>query len=459
MALGGGIAAAALASSPIEAAATACLSPNPALEEGPFFVDEKLLRSDIRSGQPGTPLTLTINIQNQKSGVCAPLAGAYVDIWEANWDGKYSDKESEGTAGQNYLRGYQISDDNGQVTFTSLYPGWYAGRAVHIHLRVRTYSGSTVLDSFETQTFFDDSVTDTVFADAPYNTRGSRDTLNANDRVYASSTSSSLNVWSLKKTSAGYEGTLNLGVSLKTPPVAGPVITDDIKNAANGAIGVSPGTWTSIYGIHLAASTRLFSNSDIVNGALPTSLGGVSVKVNGKAAFVFYVSPTQINILSPSDTSLGSVGVTVTNSSGESALLAKLQPALPGLFTLSNYVRAVRPSDSVIVNGTGAPEGEYNSVAAARPGDDIELFGTGFGPVVNQPAAGSIFNGAFETVNKVTVTLDGISVPVLFAGLVGAGLYQINITVPSGLSAGDHVVVASVAGVQSLPTALLKTAS
>jgi uncharacterized protein (TIGR03437 family) len=120
-------------------------------------------------------------------------------------------------------------------------------------------------------------------------------------------------------------------------------------------------------------------------------------------------------------------------------------------------VRAVRPSDSVIVNGTGASEGSYNSVAAASPGDVLELFGTGFGPVANPPVTGSIFTGAFDTVNKVTVTIGGISAPVSYAGLVGAGLYQINVQVPTGLSAGDHVVVATVAGIDSLPSAFLKT--
>jgi uncharacterized protein (TIGR03437 family) len=247
-----------------------------------------------------------------------------------------------------------------------------------------------------------------------------------------------------------------LAVSLKSA-TAPPVITDDIKNAANGAVGVAPSSWISIYGINLAAVTKLMDNSDLVNGALPTMLGDVTVNVNGKAAFVYYVSQTQVNILSPADASLGPVGVTITNSVGSCSLLAKLQPVLPGLFTLSSYVRAVRPLDSVIVNGTGAPEDGYVSVAAARPGDNLELFGTGFGPVENPPATGSIFSGAFQTLNKVTATVGGSPAEVLYAGLVGAGLYQINITVPTGLSAGDHVVVTSVAGSQSLPTAFLKT--
>jgi protocatechuate 3,4-dioxygenase beta subunit len=109
----------------------------PAKTEGPYFVDERLERSDIRAGQAGVPLTLKLIVLDQDGG-CAPVAGAQVDIWHANHSGQYSDEAANGTSGQTYLRGYQITDDQGAVTFTTIYPGWYRGRAVHIHSSSRT---------------------------------------------------------------------------------------------------------------------------------------------------------------------------------------------------------------------------------------------------------------------------------------------------------------------------------
>lgn len=446
------------------AATATCLSPNPALEEGPYFVEEKLFRSDIRPDpvtgaiQPGVLLTLSINIQNQSNSVCAPLTGAYVDVWQANWDGVYSDEAQENTTGVKYLRGYQITDDNGNVQFTTVYPGWYSGRTVHIHVRVRTYSGSTVLGDFETQTFFDDSITNIVHAEAPYNAHGTRDTTNATDRVYNASSSSSLNLWTLTQTSSGYAGTLNLAVSIATPAAATPAITaGGVANAASGAAGVAPNAWISMYGTNLASATHALTSSDIVSDSVPTTLSGVSVQIDGKAAFVDYVSPTQINVLAPDDALSGSVLVTVTNSTGtSSAVTATLQPILPGLFVLSNYVRAVRVADGAIINGTGALESGYTTVAAAQAGDILELYGTGFGPATDAPAIGTVFTGAYQTANTITVKIGNIAADVLWAGLVGPGLYQINVSVPSGLTAGDNAVTAVVDGYSSQSTALLK---
>jgi uncharacterized protein (TIGR03437 family) len=436
------------------ARAAACLAPTSAMEEGPYFIEEKLLRSDVRSDpatgvvQAGVLLTLSITVQNQSGGVCAPLVGAYVDMWQANALGVYSDEAQENTVGVKYLRGYQITDDTGTVNFTTIYPGWYSGRAVHIHLRVRTYNGTTVLSDFETQSFFDDSLTDIVYQQAPYNTRGTRDTLNSTDRVYTGAANAGLNIWTITQTSSGYAATLNLAVSETAPAATLPVIrAGGVSNAASGAAGVAPGAWTSIFGTNLAASTQTLTSAGIVNSLMPTSLGGVSVQIDGDAAFIDYVSPSQINVLSPADKNAGSVEVTVTNSAGTSAAVAAtLQPILPGLFTQSNYVSAVRVSDGALLN----------SSIAAKTGDVIELYGTGFGPTEPSVAAGLVFTGAYPTVNKVTVTIGGISAIVSFAGLVGPGLYQINLSVPAGLTAGDNPVIATVGGYTTQSTALIK---
>jgi uncharacterized protein (TIGR03437 family) len=244
---------------------------------------------------------------------------------------------------------------------------------------------------------------------------------------------------------------------MKTAAAPLPAITSGgIANAASGAAGLAPGTWTSIYGSNLAAAARTMSSSDLVNNVMPTSLGGVSVQIDGKAAYMYYVSPTQINVLSPASSSGGSVSVTVTNAAGTStAAGAAMQPFLPGLFVLSDYVRAVRASDGVVINGTGASESGY-ATAAARPGDILELYGTGFGPTATSVDAGVVFTGAYPTTNAVTVTIGSAPATVGFAGLVGPGLYQINVTVPSGLATGDNKLIATVAGISTQSTALLK---
>jgi protocatechuate 3,4-dioxygenase beta subunit len=137
-------------------------------------------------------LTLTINVQNLNGG-CAPLAGAYADIWHCDAKGIYSDESRYNpgggtgtvtTTGQKFLRGYQITDANGQVVFTTVYPGWYSGRTIHIHMRVRTYSGTTVLSNFVTQIFFDETTNNTVLAQSAYSRTSPRDTTNASDNIY-----------------------------------------------------------------------------------------------------------------------------------------------------------------------------------------------------------------------------------------------------------------------------------
>ena len=142
----------------------------PAMTEGPYFVDEKLNRSDIRSDpsdgsvKDGLPLVITVNVSSISSN-CTPLSGATLDIWHCDAAGVYSDASdrSFNTQGKQFLRGYQTTDANGQVKFTTIYPGWYHGRTVHIHFKIRTTSGH----DFTSQWFFDDGLSDTVFAQAP----------------------------------------------------------------------------------------------------------------------------------------------------------------------------------------------------------------------------------------------------------------------------------------------------
>ena len=461
----------------VEAAeAITCVSTTPTVTEGPYWVDEKLFRADIRTDpatgvtKTGIPLTMVINVQNLSGGACTPLAGAYVDIWHCDAKGIYSDVAQSynpgggtgtvNTNGQKFLRGYQISDENGQVKFTTVYPGWYTGRTIHIHVRVRTYNGSAVLSNFVSQIFFDEAANNTVLSDALYSRTSARDTPKDRDNIYNVTNKDRMMSALTGSNATGYTATITMGASFQVPAAATPsVASGGVASAVSGVAGAAPGAWISIYGSNLAAVTRAVASADLVNGVLPATLGGVSVKVNDKPAFVQFVSPGQINVLTPSDTARGQVTVVVTNASGAAASVATLAAVQPGLSVLSGYVRAVR-SDGKLINGTGTAEAGFPVQAAAGPGDVISLYGSGFGATSSNLADGTVFSGAsYPTTSPVTVTIGGVSANVLFAGLVGPGLYQINVTVPTALSDGDHAVVATVAGAASQANARLKVAA
>jgi protocatechuate 3,4-dioxygenase beta subunit len=161
----------------------------PEQTEGPYFVDERLNRSDVRSDptdgrvKPGTPLALTLLVSRLGTGNCQPLPGAQVDIWHCDAQGVYSDVQDPGfsTIGQKFLRGYQITDARGEVRFVTLYPGWYPGRTVHIHFKIRTEFVARRSFEFTSQLYFDDGLTDRVHADPPYAAKGPRTARNQHD--------------------------------------------------------------------------------------------------------------------------------------------------------------------------------------------------------------------------------------------------------------------------------------
>jgi protocatechuate 3,4-dioxygenase beta subunit len=166
----------------------------PELTEGPYFVDERLNRPDIRSDpttgevQEGAPLALAFRVSQVGDGSCTPLEGAWVDIWHCNALGVYSDVSDPGfnTSGQQFLRGYQVTDASGVAAFTTIYPGWYSGRTVHIHFKIRTgvEGGESSFYEFTSQLFFDEALNYQVHAQQPYASKGTRDTLNSQDRIY-----------------------------------------------------------------------------------------------------------------------------------------------------------------------------------------------------------------------------------------------------------------------------------
>ncbi len=171
----------------------ACIA-RPALTEGPYFVEAKLNRSDIRSDpsdgsvKPGAPLRLALRVSRLVAGACAPLPGATVDVWQCDALGAYSDVSDPGgsTVGKKFLRGYQVTDADGLARFTTIYPGAYPGRAVHIHFKIRSAAGGGRMHEFTSQLFFDDGLTDQVHAQPPYATRGQSRLRNARDGIYRS---------------------------------------------------------------------------------------------------------------------------------------------------------------------------------------------------------------------------------------------------------------------------------
>ncbi len=200
------------------AVATPSCIVRPALTEGPYFVDEKLNRSDIRTepstnvAKPGTELRLTFNVARVASSGCTALVNAQVDIWHCDAAGVYSDASdpSFNTRGQKFLRGYQMTDASGKATFVTIYPGWYRGRAVHIHFKIRTSSGSQTSD-FTSQLFFEDSLNAEVFATAPYASSGTGWLRNAQDGIYTGGGSSL--VLKATKTGDSYTASFDIGLA------------------------------------------------------------------------------------------------------------------------------------------------------------------------------------------------------------------------------------------------------
>lgn len=189
--------------------------------EGPYFVDARLNRSDIRTNpgdnaiSPGVPLRLSLRLSQLGAAAgCSPLAGAIVDLWQCDALGVYSDfadtRAKFDARGKKFLRGYQTTDAKGAVNFTTIYPGWYPGRAVHIHFKVRTSPTARSGTEFTSQLYFDEAVTDKVHASEPYVSKGRRVTMNANDGIYKDG-GRELTL-RLNEQANGYAGTFELAI-------------------------------------------------------------------------------------------------------------------------------------------------------------------------------------------------------------------------------------------------------
>jgi len=252
------------------------------------------------------------------------------------------------------------------------------------------------------------------------------------------------NIWLVSGLYGSYlVASVTLNVSGPQPPVIG-----GIANGASFQNGFASATWVSIVGTNLSQTTQTWQNSDLVNGLLPTSLGGVSVTINGLAAYVEYISPTQVNVLAPDDATVGAVQVQVTTAQATSnSFTAQKEQFAPAFFTIGGSYVAAQHADYTPVGKPGLIAGATST--PAKPGEIILIYGTGFGPTSPPlPSAQPVTTPALLA-NAVQVTIGGVVAPVAWAGLAdGAGLYQFDVTVPN-VPNGDAAVLAQIGGVQT----------
>jgi uncharacterized protein (TIGR03437 family) len=229
-----------------------------------------------------------------------------------------------------------------------------------------------------------------------------------------------------------------------------PVINPNgIVSGASFQVGIAPNSWITILGNDLALQTDNWA-SVMVNGSLPTILDTVSVDVNGQAAYIAYISPTQINALAP-NVGPGTLSVTITNSSGTSSAVTVVSQAFqPAFFQWGNFAVATREDYSFAVKNGSIPG---LTTVPAKPGEIIILWGTGFGPTSPPAPTGVVVPSGtvYYSSSNVTVTVGGIMATVYGAALSPgyAGLYQVAIQIPFSLANGDYSVIATVSGAQS----------
>jgi protocatechuate 3,4-dioxygenase beta subunit len=190
---------------PVASTGACVVSPNETI--GPYPSLSDFIRSDIRENKQGLPLTLTIAVVNTNSS-CSPVIGATVDIWQCDADGNYSQYGSERTL--TYLRGLQTTGANGQVTFVTIYPGWYQGRATHIHVEVTVNGRSAKV----TQIAFPEDVTAAVYRSGVYASSGQNPTTNSRDGVFSDGVANEMITLTGGDTTSGYTASFQVGVAV-----------------------------------------------------------------------------------------------------------------------------------------------------------------------------------------------------------------------------------------------------
>jgi uncharacterized protein (TIGR03437 family) len=313
-----------------------------------------------------------------------------------------------------------------------------------------------------TGTGFDSDLTLTIEAPPPSTQQtkisGSNITFISSTQFSAQITVGTAGTWSAVVTNPS-EGTqssaFNFTVSSSVSPTISKIVT-----TSSGTAQIAQNSWIEVHGANLSNITTTWSNANFGNG-LPTSVGNVSATVDGKPAAIYYVSSTQVNILTPVDTATGSVSVQLTTPNGTTALTpvteVQAEPALL-VVDVAGHVAAEHVPSYNLLGPTSLDAPGY-TFTPASPGETVTVYATGFGQT--NPAftsASQISNSGPYPINLPsfpTVTIGNLPATVSFAGLVGPGLYQINMTVPSSAPAGDLPIVATYNGVSTQSTAVI----
>ena len=239
-------------------------------------------------------------------------------------------------------------------------------------------------------------------------------------------------------------------------PAAGPLVSL-VANAEGEQITIAPNTWVEIKGSNLAPAgdARIWKTADFTGDRMPIALDGVSATVNGKNAYVYYISPTQINILTPPDALPATPDIVVTNNGATGAAFTAIaQVTAPSFFVFSDdmHVAAVH-LDGTLVGPVSFSVPGY-TFSPATPGELISVYANGFGPTSSAVVSGSSTQGG--TLSPLpAITVGGLNAAVQFAGLVSPGLFQFNMTVPATLADGDHAISAAYGGATTQPGTLL----
>ena len=240
------------------------------------------------------------------------------------------------------------------------------------------------------------------------------------------------------------------GVTAATPSIS------LVANAEGEAPVIAPNTWVEIKGANLAPfnDSRIWQSSDFVKGQMPASLDGVSVTVNGKAAYVYYISPSQVNVVTPPDALSGAAQVVVTNSSLSASATAQTAAISPSFFVLSDnrHIAAVHANGGLLGPSSFSVPGY--TFTPAQPGETVMLYANGFGPTSVPVVSGSSTQSG-TLAPMPSVSIGGVPATVVFAGLVSPGLFQFNVTIAANTPGGDEPIVATYNGASTQAGALL----
>ncbi|MBM3794645.1 MAG: hypothetical protein FJW31_11365 [Acidobacteria bacterium] len=371
----------------------------------------------------------------------SPLRNAVMEIWQADNAGNYIHSRGALTGARDAnFQGYGKFEtgSDGRYLFRTIKPSIFPGRVRHVHVKVTLPGGQ--------------SLTSQLYIEGETGNDGVLNGItNAAQRAWV------IRPWTAISGSSANTRAVNWDVVMNFTPAetatpARPTLVSmaGVTNGASLRAGAASGSWITLYGAGLTPTTRTWRESEIAGGKLPESLDGVSVRINNQPSAVYYISPTQINVLAPETTAATTTAqVTVTsNNLTSDPVTVQFKQFDPAFFQFPDQNVAAVRTDGAYVGPAGLIDGV--PTVSARPGETVLLFGTGFGPTAAAPPA--------ATVNAVKIRIDGQEAAVTYAGLISPPLYQFNVTVPVSLGDGDYPIAAEVAGVRTAKIVKLRVA-